>query len=218
VVKTYAEIVTENRFFLRGTSDADVIEGTALDDDLIGLEGDDVIVGKAGHDALSGGAGADLMLGGAGDDTYDVDQAGDVVLENESEGHDTVNSALLAYTLPEHLEDLNIQGIAGNANATGNALGNTITLAPLLGNSVVLGLSGDDFVTAAQGNDTLDGGEGVDELTGGFGDDTYLVDDARDFITEFADSGTDRVFSSEIKAGIYLKRRSPRLQVRSISI
>lgn len=198
VVKTYAEIITENRFFLRGTENADVIEGTALDDDLIGLEGDDVLVGKAGHDQLSGGTGADLMLGGAGDDTYAVDDAGDEVLENASEGHDTVDSALLTYTLPEHVEDLNVQGIAGSASVTGNALGNTITLAPLLGSSVVLGLGGDDAISTAQGNDTLDGGEGVDQLAGGFGDDTYLVDDAGDFITEYLDSGTDRVFSTAI--------------------
>jgi len=38
-----------------------------------------VINGGAGIDTLDGGGGADMMLGGAGNDTYKVDNVGDVI-------------------------------------------------------------------------------------------------------------------------------------------
>ena len=42
----------------------------------------------------------------------------------------------------------------------------------------------------------MDGGAGVDTLVGGLGNDTYLVDDTSDVVTEASDEGTDTVFSS----------------------
>jgi hypothetical protein len=39
------------------------------------------------------------MIGGIGNDTYVVDNAGDVVTENASEGTDLVRTTLAAYTL-----------------------------------------------------------------------------------------------------------------------
>jgi len=45
------------------------------------------------------------MIGGAGNDTYVVDNTGDVVTENASEGTDTVQSSV-TYILGANVENL----------------------------------------------------------------------------------------------------------------
>ena len=90
-----------------------------------GDAGDDQLSGDAGNDTLNGGTGADLMQGGADNDTYIVDNVGDLVVENFNEGIDTVQSSI-NYTLTDNVENLTLTGI-GNINGTGNALDNVIT-------------------------------------------------------------------------------------------
>ncbi|WP_112076531.1 calcium-binding protein [Herbaspirillum rubrisubalbicans] len=70
--------------------------GNALDNKLIGNSADNI---------LDGVTGADLMLGGAGDDTYYVDDAGDVVSERAGEGRDVVQSSI-SYRLGAQVEEL----------------------------------------------------------------------------------------------------------------
>jgi VCBS repeat-containing protein len=165
---------------LTGTAD---INGT-------GNSLNNVIVGNSGANVLNGLAGADTMSGGAGNDTYVVDNAGDVVVENDGEGIDTVQSSV-TYTLGANVENLVLGG--GSINGTGNALDNVITGNG--GNNALYGMDGNDTLVANAGNDILDGGTGADNLQGGMGDDTYVVDDAGDIVTEGLNAGTDTVQS-----------------------
>ncbi len=70
--------------------------GNALDNTLIGNSADNI---------LDGVTGADLMRGGAGNDTYYVDNAGDVVSERAGEGRDMVQSSV-SYRLGAEVENL----------------------------------------------------------------------------------------------------------------
>lgn len=141
---------------------------------------DNTLTGNSGNNTLDGGAGADTMAGGAGNDTYIVDDSGDVVIENTSEGTDTVQ-ANASYTLGSNIEKLTLTG-SSNIDGTGNTLDN-----------VILGNSGVNILTGNDGNDTLDGGAGADTMIGGAGNDSYLVDNSGDVVTEGSSAGTDAV-------------------------
>ncbi|HWR38622.1 MAG TPA: RTX toxin [Patescibacteria group bacterium] len=132
-----------------------------------------VLTGNTGANLLDGGLGADRMTGGAGNDTYAVDNIGDVVTELVGEGTDLVQAGI-SYTLGAEVENLTLTG-TGNINGAGNALNNVLT-----GNT---------------GANLLNGGLGADTMAGGTGNDTYVVDDAGDVVTELTGEGTDLVQS-----------------------
>ncbi len=128
------------------------------------------LTGTTGNDTLDGGAAVDIMIGGLGNDSYSVDEAGDVVTEAAGAGTDRV-TASIDYVLGANVENLVLAGAA--RVGTGNTLVNNIT--------------------GTSGNDTLDGAAGNDVLVGGTGDDLYFADSSSDIVTEAANAGADTV-------------------------
>ena len=59
-----------------------------------GTAANDTLVGTAGSDTLNGLTGADRTIGGLGNDTYIIDQAGDLVSELTNQGNDLVRAAV----------------------------------------------------------------------------------------------------------------------------
>jgi Ca2+-binding RTX toxin-like protein len=138
--------------------------GSSYADKLTGNSGNNILTSGAGNDTLSGGAGADHLAGGAGNDTYIVDNTGDVVTEVASAGTDTVKTTLLSYTLGVNVENLIFSG-TGNFAGTGNALANVIKGGA--GNDTLSGLAGNDTFNlgaAFTASDKIDGGSGTDTL------------------------------------------------------
>jgi len=197
-----------------GNGGNDTIYGGLGNDSLFGDIGNDSLMGDAGSDTLSGGSGndclvggveADYMTGGAGNDSYSVDNTGDVVSETTNQGTDIIYSSV-DYTIPANVEALVLTGTA-KLNATGGNVTND-SLVGNAGNNILTGLGendtlmggeiikstnggnddtlgGNDTLLGGNGNDSLIGGPGVDSLIGGLGNDTYEVSfDSRVTVTD----------------------------------
>jgi Ca2+-binding RTX toxin-like protein len=180
---------------LDGTDSADFILGTEGNDQIYGNGGNDLLDGGPGNDWLEGDDNDDVLYGGQGDDTFQVENIGDVVLEDPGQGVDTVRT-YISYTLPSNVENLILNQDSAflwfdaNINGTGNALDNFI-----------IGNNGRNNLSGMAGNDTLVGGGGADTLTGGSGADFFRFNDTgnitdilsdTDSITDFL-SGTDKI-------------------------
>ena len=135
------------------------------------------IIGNAGNNSLDdGGAGAaDTLTGGAGNDTYYVNNAGTLIVENALFGTNDRVAASVNFVLAadDNIESMTTDQSTGTAaiNLTGNALKQSIT-----GNN---------------GNNVLDtgGAAAADTMSGLLGNDTYVVNNAADLIIESAGQG-----------------------------
>jgi Ca2+-binding RTX toxin-like protein len=186
-----------NNLGIGNTSD-NIIDGNSGNNSLAGLTGNDTLTGNAGNDILNGGTGIDVMTGGTGDDSYFVDNAGDVVTENATEGTDTVISDI-GYTLGANVENLILTNNGANLNINGVGNGENNTITGNNGNNTLLGNDGNDVLDGGAGDDVLDGGNGADAMSGGTGNDSYIVNSVGDTVTESvggAEGGIDSVTSS----------------------
>ena len=158
-----------------GNSLDNVITGNVGNNVLYGGQGADAIYGGAGNDVLQANDGAatpdgvaDSLYGGTGDDQYDVTGSdGDLVVEQASEGTDTVLLQANApqYTMTANVENLKVISTpyAYGVTLTGNALDNTITADPNRAGFII------------------DGGAGADTMVAGsLGGNTFCVDNAGD--------------------------------------
>ncbi|NLV25540.1 MAG: calcium-binding protein, partial [Deltaproteobacteria bacterium] len=132
---SYALTANLEKLTLTGSADINAT-GNALDNTL---------TGNRGANVLDGGAGADKLIGGLGNDTYYLDDTGDVVIEEASAGIDTVVTAL-SHTLESNVENLTLTDNTGTVGS-GNELNNRI-----------VGNSGNNILVGLAGSDTLDGG------------------------------------------------------------
>jgi Ca2+-binding RTX toxin-like protein len=170
-----------------GSGDDSVITGGG--DDIVSTgSGNDTIDSGGGNDTIAGGAGADHMAGGTGDDTYVVDNVGDVVTEDAGEGFDTVQTIIGSrsdysqlYYLPDNVENLTGTSTTGQG-VWGSSADNVINMGSG-GDLIVLAdrtsytstAGGHDSVNSGGGNDYIFFGGGLDALDkvdGGAGFDT----------------------------------------------
>ncbi|HEY8380597.1 MAG TPA: heparin lyase I family protein [Microvirga sp.] len=155
------------------------------------------LLGSNGADIMESRSSTDSLRGLLGNDTYNVRYSTVQVVEQASEGDDTVN-ATVSFTLPAHLENLMLLGssaIRGTGNSlaniiNGNESANTIsggggadTLRGNGGDDVLRGGSGSDYLSGGNGNDTIDGGAGADVAYGGSGSDTFVFSVTPDGVT-----------------------------------
>jgi uncharacterized delta-60 repeat protein len=128
------------------------VDGTAGADNLVGAENGDVLQGFGGNDTLNGKAGADTLIGGDGNDSYYVDNVGDVVTEAANGGTDTVYSTLASYRLAPNVEYARTQSEI-RSDLIGNELGN-----------VLYAGNGDNVLDGGLGNDTASYAYATDEV------------------------------------------------------
>ncbi len=183
---------------LGGGAGADNIDGGNGRDMLDGWAGNDTITGGSGNDVIDGGAGIDSMTGGTDNDTYYVDNVGDVIVEAVGEGtQDSITTYLNSYSIAglAGIENLRFDGV-GNFVGTGNGSDNVIE--GLDGTNTLAGGGGNDTLVGGESGDVLQGDAGADVMFGNGGADIYYVDNVGDQTNDSGAPDIDTVFFTSV--------------------
>ena len=131
--------------------------------------GDVILNGAIGNDTLKGGTGDDILTGGLGNDSFDGGAGIDTVVESGN-----INFTLTITQLSGNGTDSlsNIERVRLTGGTSNNRLD----------------------ASAFTGDVTLDGGGGADQLLGGTGNDTFIVHNTGESITD--NGGTDTVVAN----------------------
>lgn len=154
-----------------------LVEGTDGKDRLSAVEfGNSRVEAGAGNDALTGATeGRNELAGGTGNDVYILRSDGDIVIEEQGEGTDTVRTDG-DYTLTANVENMRMD--EGARRGTGNEENNRII--GNNGDNILEGLDGRDILQGGNGNDILSGGADRDVLRGDNGNDRLIGGGGRD--------------------------------------
>ncbi|TFZ07414.1 heme peroxidase, partial [Ramlibacter henchirensis] len=192
---------------------------------LTGNEGQDLIFGGAGDDTINGAGQNDTLAGGTGDDTINAGSGNDTVNYAIGDGADAVDGGdgtdrlNVTGTAGNNTLTVTISGgaltiVAGSSvtsveSVVADMLGGNDTLSYAANTEAVsvdleagtasgfTSIAGIENVIGGAGNDTLGSGlDGqVNRLTGGTGNDTYIVQESQDVVSEGAGGGIDEVQS-----------------------
>ena len=199
IIRAEADVVTEG---IGGGIDTEVATfSVTLADNVENLEisGDGSVgTGNALANLLIGGAGVQTLRGGDGDDTYYLDDTGDIVVEDAGGGIDTVVSSVDLAGVPANVENIRLTGPAHIA--IGNDGGNRLSGGS--GDDQLDGAGGDDLELGGDGDDILISKAGRDTLSGGAGDDVYKVAGGSVEIEDFL--GHDKLDASDATGNSYI--------------
>ena len=170
--------------------------------------GNDTLRGNAADNMLNGGGGADAMAGLAGNDSYVVDNPGDVVFEIPGEGIDTLWTSVNR-GLDNDFEAIVLFGAATDAG--GNGQDNIVSgnerdnnLYGIGGVDSLYGHDGSDRLFGEDDNDYMTGGEGTDAYYGGAGYDYAILEEGGgvDYFVDWNAAQDRVVFDSDIFSSI----------------
>ncbi|EGF90871.1 hemolysin-type calcium-binding repeat 2 copies family protein [Asticcacaulis biprosthecium C19] len=177
IVDSVDDVVVEN--FNEGTDTVFAFISYDLTDNVenLWLSGDAVLTGRGNalNNILTGNNTVNYLLGGLGDDTYYIQNSGDMVEEAHHQGTDTIYSTV-SYSL------------------FGRAVENFIMLGD--DDLVVWGNSLDNLLVGNTGDNLFQGEAGADTMQGGDGNDTYIITATSDVVVELENGGYDLVQST----------------------